>query len=105
MQANPRYHGLEEDAAVLKIVRVIPVCTALMRPWHPKGHAVAQRIRGHSDVGFSPWTSQSISIPVYACDVMDDNDLGFFATFLGIFIFVLVIAYHFVMAEPKYDRK
>ncbi|XP_052107441.1 uncharacterized protein LOC127740495 [Arachis duranensis] len=27
--------------------------------------------------------------------------LGFFANFLGIFIFVLVIAYHFVMADPR----
>ncbi|KAK4749363.1 hypothetical protein SAY87_026812 [Trapa incisa] len=35
--------------------------------------------------------------------MMDDQDLGFFATFLGIFIFILVIAYHFVMAEPKYE--
>ncbi|KAF9674761.1 hypothetical protein SADUNF_Sadunf10G0160600 [Salix dunnii] len=37
-------------------------------------------------------------------DVMfDDQDLGFFANFLGIFIFVLVIAYHYVMADPKYE--
>lgn len=35
--------------------------------------------------------------------MFDDQDLGFFANFLGIFIFVLVIAYHFVMAEPKYE--
>uniref|UniRef100_A0A453B2D8 Dolichyl-diphosphooligosaccharide--protein glycosyltransferase subunit 4A n=1 Tax=Aegilops tauschii subsp. strangulata TaxID=200361 RepID=A0A453B2D8_AEGTS len=28
-------------------------------------------------------------------DVFDDQDLGFFTNFLGIFIFVLVIAYHF----------
>ncbi|KAI9085822.1 hypothetical protein K1719_032236 [Acacia pycnantha] len=35
--------------------------------------------------------------------VMDDQDLGFFANFLGIFIFVLVIAYHYVMADPKYE--
>ncbi|KAM1159461.1 hypothetical protein ACFX19_033199 [Malus domestica] len=35
--------------------------------------------------------------------VMDDQDLGFFANFLGIFIFLLVIAYHFVMADPKYE--
>lgn len=35
--------------------------------------------------------------------MIDDNDLGFFANFLGISIFILVIAYHFVMAEPKYE--
>ncbi|KAL9684894.1 hypothetical protein QQ045_022336 [Rhodiola kirilowii] len=35
--------------------------------------------------------------------MIDDNDLGFFANFLGIGIFILVIAYHFVMAEPKYE--
>ncbi|CAN6467497.1 unnamed protein product [Victoria cruziana] len=35
--------------------------------------------------------------------MMDDNDLGFFANFLGILIFILVIAYHYVMADPKYD--
>ncbi|KAI8006982.1 Dolichyl-diphosphooligosaccharide--protein glycosyltransferase subunit 4A [Camellia lanceoleosa] len=33
--------------------------------------------------------------------MIDDQDLGFFANFLGIFIFVLVIAYHYVMADPK----
>jgi hypothetical protein len=35
--------------------------------------------------------------------MFDDQDLGFFTNFLGIFIFVLVIAYHFVMADPKYE--
>nr|DAD47969.1 TPA_asm: hypothetical protein HUJ06_017906 [Nelumbo nucifera] len=35
--------------------------------------------------------------------MFDDQDLGFFASFLGIFIFVLVIAYHYVMADPKYE--
>ncbi|XP_039016172.1 dolichyl-diphosphooligosaccharide--protein glycosyltransferase subunit 4C-like [Hibiscus syriacus] len=35
--------------------------------------------------------------------MIDDQDLGFFANFLGIFIFVLVIAYHFVMADPKFE--
>ncbi|KAI5008397.1 hypothetical protein ZWY2020_009445 [Hordeum vulgare] len=34
-------------------------------------------------------------------EMFDDQDLGFFTNFLGIFIFVLVIAYHFVMADPK----
>ncbi|KAF9676805.1 hypothetical protein SADUNF_Sadunf08G0041300 [Salix dunnii] len=33
--------------------------------------------------------------------MFDDQDLGFFANFLGIFIFVLVIAYHYVMADPN----
>ncbi|OMO97176.1 hypothetical protein COLO4_14834 [Corchorus olitorius] len=37
-----------------------------------------------------------------AAIMFDDQDLGFFANFLGIFIFVLVIAYHYVMADPKY---
>ncbi|KAL4605124.1 hypothetical protein ACB092_09G006200 [Castanea dentata] len=37
-------------------------------------------------------------------DIMiDDQDLGFFANFLGVFIFVLVIAYHYVVADPKYE--
>lgn len=35
--------------------------------------------------------------------MMDDQDLGFFANILGIFIFVMVIAYHYVMADPKYE--
>ncbi|KAH7548072.1 hypothetical protein JRO89_XS14G0062400 [Xanthoceras sorbifolium] len=35
--------------------------------------------------------------------MIDDQDLGFFANFLGIFIFIMVIAYHFVMADPKYE--
>ncbi|KAF8402869.1 hypothetical protein HHK36_010961 [Tetracentron sinense] len=38
-----------------------------------------------------------------AGQMIDDQDLGFFANFLGIFIFVLVIAYHYVMADPKYE--
>lgn len=36
--------------------------------------------------------------------MIDDQDLGFFANFLGIFILVLVIAYHYVMADPKYEE-
>ncbi|KAK7833762.1 dolichyl-diphosphooligosaccharide--protein glycosyltransferase subunit 4a, partial [Quercus suber] len=35
--------------------------------------------------------------------MIDDQDLGFFANFLGVFIFVLVIAYHYVVADPKYE--
>ncbi|KAK3037808.1 hypothetical protein RJ639_031849 [Escallonia herrerae] len=35
--------------------------------------------------------------------MIDDRDLGFIANFLGIFIFALVIAYHYVTADPKYE--
>lgn len=35
--------------------------------------------------------------------MIDDQDLGFIANFLGIFIFALVIAYHYVTADPKYE--
>jgi hypothetical protein len=35
--------------------------------------------------------------------MFNDQDLGFFTNFLGIFIFVLVTAYHFVMADLKYE--
>lgn len=44
-----------------------------------------------------------LSILSLIVQMIDDQDLGFFANFLGIFIFVLVIAYHFVMADPKYE--
>ncbi|XP_071675221.1 dolichyl-diphosphooligosaccharide--protein glycosyltransferase subunit 4A-like isoform X2 [Lolium perenne] len=37
------------------------------------------------------------------CRMFNDQDLGFFTNFLGIFIFVLAMAYHFVMADPKYE--
>lgn len=39
------------------------------------------------------------------CNVqmIDDTDLGFFANFLGVSIFLLLVAYHYVVAEPKYD--
>nr|TKS17681.1 hypothetical protein D5086_0000010520 [Populus alba] len=37
--------------------------------------------------------------------MFDDQDLGFCANFLGIFIFVLVIAYHYVIADPKSAEK
>ncbi|KAH7867411.1 hypothetical protein Vadar_033015 [Vaccinium darrowii] len=36
-------------------------------------------------------------------NMIDDQDLGFFANFLGIFVFALVIAYHYVVADPKYE--
>lgn len=50
-------------------------------------------------------TISLIYLRVCACDLQmfDDQDLGFFANFLGIFIFVMVIAYHYVMADPKYE--
>lgn len=35
--------------------------------------------------------------------MIDDQDLGFIVNFLGIFIFALVIAYHYVAADPKYE--
>ncbi|XP_006346850.2 dolichyl-diphosphooligosaccharide--protein glycosyltransferase subunit 4C-like [Solanum tuberosum] len=35
--------------------------------------------------------------------MIDDQDLGFIANFLGIFIFVLLIAYHCVMSDSKYE--
>ncbi|KAJ4719849.1 Dolichyl-diphosphooligosaccharide--protein glycosyltransferase subunit 4A [Melia azedarach] len=34
--------------------------------------------------------------------MIDDQELGFFANMLGIFVFVLLIGYHYVMAEAKY---
>lgn len=45
----------------------------------------------------------------FDCDVqekkkmIDDEALGFIANSLGIFIFALVIAYHLVIADPKYE--
>lgn len=35
--------------------------------------------------------------------MIDDQDLGFIVNFLGIFIFALVIACHYVAADPKYE--
>ena len=35
--------------------------------------------------------------------MIDDQDLGFIVNSLGIFIFGLVIAYHYVAADPKYE--
>ncbi|KAF8728886.1 hypothetical protein HU200_018181 [Digitaria exilis] len=35
--------------------------------------------------------------------MFDDQDLGFFTNFVGVFIFVLVTAYHLVMADPKFE--
>lgn len=43
------------------------------------------------------------SLIVVMLQMFDDQDLGFFANFLGIFIFILVIAYHFVVADPKFE--
>ncbi|XP_006346846.1 dolichyl-diphosphooligosaccharide--protein glycosyltransferase subunit 4B-like [Solanum tuberosum] len=35
--------------------------------------------------------------------MIDDQDLGFFVNILGIFIFVLVVAYCCLMADLKYE--
>jgi len=35
--------------------------------------------------------------------MIDDEGLGFIANYLGIFIFALVVAYHLVIADPKYE--
>ncbi|MQL81741.1 hypothetical protein Taro_014199 [Colocasia esculenta] len=52
--------------------------------------------------------SKTLLQPLYKGDseatlMIDDQDLGFFANFLGFFVFVLVIAYHYVVADPKYE--
>ncbi|CAN6300659.1 unnamed protein product, partial [Urochloa humidicola] len=38
-----------------------------------------------------------------ASKMFDDQDLGFFTNFVGVFIFVLITAYHYVMADPKFE--
>lgn len=40
---------------------------------------------------------------VCVLQMIDDQDLGFFANFLGVTIFILVVAYHYVVADPKFD--
>ncbi|CAA6670486.1 unnamed protein product [Spirodela intermedia] len=35
--------------------------------------------------------------------MIDDQDLGFLTNFLGMIIFILVIAYHYVTADPRYE--
>ncbi|XP_058751854.1 dolichyl-diphosphooligosaccharide--protein glycosyltransferase subunit 4A-like [Vicia villosa] len=35
--------------------------------------------------------------------MIDDEALGFIANSLGIFVFALIIAYHLVIADPKYE--
>ncbi|XP_060957642.1 dolichyl-diphosphooligosaccharide--protein glycosyltransferase subunit 4A-like [Cannabis sativa] len=35
--------------------------------------------------------------------MIDDQNLSFIANFLDIFIFSLVIVYHYVAADPKYE--
>ncbi|WZY95745.1 hypothetical protein YC2023_068074 [Brassica napus] len=35
--------------------------------------------------------------------MIDDQDLGFIVNFLGVSIFALVIAYHYVASDPKYE--
>ncbi|CAN6206111.1 unnamed protein product, partial [Urochloa humidicola] len=64
-------------------------------------HALGKERLRHSRRGKA---ARRAAEKICAADKMfDDQDLGFFANFLGIFIFVLVIAYHFVMADPKYE--
>uniref|UniRef100_J3LPF6 Dolichyl-diphosphooligosaccharide--protein glycosyltransferase subunit 4 n=1 Tax=Oryza brachyantha TaxID=4533 RepID=J3LPF6_ORYBR len=58
--------------------------------------AALSRCRNRGATGAKPARSG-------AAKMFDDQDLGFFANFLGIFIFVLVMAYHFVMADVKYE--
>ncbi|KAJ8532953.1 hypothetical protein K7X08_015842 [Anisodus acutangulus] len=61
---------------------------------------VHQKQRSIMHLSFhSCWNFTSI----FGLTMIDDQDLGFFANFLGIFIFVLVVAYHYVMADPKYE--
>lgn len=52
-------------------------------------------------IAFSLW--YNLEGVFVVLQMIDDQDLGFFANFLGIFIFVLVIAYHYVIADPKYE--
>ncbi|XP_035816338.1 uncharacterized protein [Zea mays] len=78
-----------------------------------RGEGEARRRGGQGTPLSSPRSHKSdgrsvlVGIPCHFVDrprmMFDDQDLGFFANFLGIFIFVLVIAYHFVMADPKYE--
>ncbi|KAF6151783.1 hypothetical protein GIB67_010357 [Kingdonia uniflora] len=35
--------------------------------------------------------------------MIDDQDLGFLANLLGISIYVLVITYHYIIADQKYE--
>nr|GEY41796.1 dolichyl-diphosphooligosaccharide--protein glycosyltransferase subunit 4A [Tanacetum cinerariifolium] len=45
----------------------------------------------------------SLSLIKASHKMITDNDLGFIANFMGIFLFALVIAYHYVVADPKYE--
>lgn len=49
------------------------------------------------------WSNTLDFFLVVYLQMITDNDLGFIANFLGIFIFALVIAYHYVLADPKYE--
>jgi len=35
--------------------------------------------------------------------MINDQDLGFFANVLGVTIFMLVVVYHYVVADPRLD--
>ncbi|KAL2608779.1 hypothetical protein R1flu_027352 [Riccia fluitans] len=54
---------------------------------------------GSGVIGVSIWVAPS------PAKMIDDQDLGFLANFLGICIFVLVVAYHYVVADPKFDTQ
>ncbi|CAN7004483.1 unnamed protein product [Brassica rapa subsp. trilocularis] len=54
------------------------------------------------ELSLSEESKRKVIVPALP-KMFDDQDLGFFANFLGIFIFILVIAYHFVVADPKFE--
>jgi hypothetical protein len=60
-----------------------------------------------SHYGIDVFSSEiSAKIPRFclcSCRWLMIKTLGFFSSFLGVFIYVLVIAYHYVMADPKYE--
>ncbi|OAY38651.1 hypothetical protein MANES_10G032302v8 [Manihot esculenta] len=80
---------------------------------HPFLNLSGSATKTSPSIGRRRFTLKVIEICVYSLfwltpprisqKMFDDQDLGFFANFLGIFIFVLVIAYHYVMADPKYE--
>ncbi|KAF1881168.1 hypothetical protein Lal_00023203, partial [Lupinus albus] len=61
------------------------------------------RLKKHKNEGSVCGRIDLSHIEIAIVVMIDDQDLGFFANFLGISILVLVIAYHFVVAEPKYE--
>eukprot|EP01018_Ginkgo_biloba_P032356 Gb_17111 [translate_table: standard] len=59
--------------------------------------------KGLLDLQGAPGDHSVLFLKDFICKMITDQDLGFFANFLGIFIFVLVVAYHYVMGDPKYE--